>query len=667
MNRNSLQFRVLFAVTLSLVSVAVLIAGFSLYTTQDFLQENARRDSLDRYQGMAHMLEIFKTNAQAHAQSLSRNPQIIDAARRRDAQALFAITTPLMKDGKLDYMVITDPKGFAIIRTHEPGKIPKADDSIANQVNISQAIAGKSFVGIEEGKVVKLSVRAGAPLYDDKGILVGVLSTGYVISQNDIVDSAKKMLGAEFTLFLQNQRVATTLLKPDGKRLTGTTLDNAAILQKVLVEGQVFVGTNRIDGKNYTTTYGPLIGANGKTIGLIFTGIPMSLIEQVISGLTLRISAVSAGILILAILASVFFTRRLLKPLYLILEKILAVAGGKLDVSPLTLRSKDEIGQLAQAFNTMLANLRHLIGQVSSSADQVANSAEELTSSSAQSALAAGQVADSITEVAAGAEKQVVAVNAASSNITQLFNGVEQIATNTRAMAATSDTAASAAQSGGKMVAQAIRQITNIETTVTGIAQVVQKLGERSQEIGQIIVTISGIAGQTNLLALNAAIEAARAGEQGRGFAVVAEEVRKLAEQSEQAAQKITALIGEIQADTTKAVAAMDDGTREVKAGTEIVTAAGGSFNEITALVNQVSRQVAEVLGEIQTMANSSNQFIASIHEIDQITKGTAEHSQTVSAATEEQSASMEEIAAASQALTKMADELQTAVRAFKL
>ncbi len=667
MNRNSLQFRVLFGVTISLVSVAVLIAGFSLYTTQDFLQKNARRDSLDRYQGMTHMLEIFKTNAQAHAQSLSRNPQIIAAAQRRDAQALFAITTPLMKDGKLDYMVITDPKGFAIIRTHEPGKIPKSDDSIANQVNVSQAIAGKSFVGIEEGKVVKLSVRAGAPLYDDKGLLVGVLSTGYVISQNDIVDSAKKMFGAEFTLFLQNQRVATTLVKPDGNRLTGTTLDNAAILQKVLAEGQVFVGANRIEGKNYTVAYGPLIGANGKAIGLIFTGIPMSLIDQVISELTLRISVASVGILIIVILVSVFFTRRLLKPLYLILEKILAVAGGKLDVSPLTLRSKDEIGQLAQAFNTMLANLRHLIGQVSASADQVANSAEELTSSADQSALAAGQVADSITEVAAGAEKQFVAVNAASSNITQLFNGVEQIAANTRAMAATSDTAANAAQAGGKMVAQAIRQITNIENTVTGIAQVVQKLGERSQEIGQIIVTISGIAGQTNLLALNAAIEAARAGEQGRGFAVVAEEVRKLAEQSEQAAQKISELIGEIQADTTKAVAAMDNGTREVKAGTEIVTAAGGSFNEITALVNQVSRQVAEVLAKIQTMANSSNQFIASIHEIDQISKGTADHSQTVSAATEEQSASMEEIAAASQALTKMADELQTAVRAFKL
>ena len=667
MNRNSLQFQILLGLTISLISITVLIAGFSLYTSQSFLQESARRDSLERYQGMTHMLEIYKTNAQAHAQSLAHNPRIIDAAKRRDAQALFAITTPLMKDGKLDYMVITDPKGFAIIRTHEPGKIPKPDDSIANQVNVKQAMAGKSFVGIEEGKVVKLSVRAGAPLYDDKGLLVGVLSTGYVISQNDIVDSAKKMLGAEFTLFLQNERVATTLVKADGNRLTGTTLDNPEILKKVLAEGKVFIGTNSIDGKEYTVTYGPLIGANGKTIGLIFTGVPLSLIEQVIQGLMLRISLVSAGILAIVILATVLFTRRLLKPLNLILEKILAVAGGRLDVSPLTLRSKDEIGQLAQAFNTMLANLRHLIGQVSASAEQVANSAEELTSSAEQSALAAGQVSEAITAVAAGAEKQADAVTATSSNIQQLVDGVEQVAANTRAMNSTSDTAAKTAQTGEKMVTQAIMQITDIEKTVTGIAEIIRKLGDRSKEIGQIIDTISGIAGQTNLLALNAAIEAARAGEQGRGFAVVAEEVRKLAEQSEQAAQKISQLIGEIQTDTTQAVVAMDDGTREVKAGTAIVTTTGGSFNEIAALVNQVSRQVVEILSEVQTMHSNSIQVKASVHEIDRISKQTADHTQTVSAATQEQSASMEEIAAASQALAKMADELQTAVSAFKL
>lgn len=119
-----------------------------------------------------------------------------------------------------------------------------------------------------------------------------------------------------------------------------------------------------------------------------------------------------------------------------------------------------------------------------------------------------------------------------------------------------------------------------IEKTVITSSDIIAKLGDQSKEIGRIIDAISGIAGQTNLLALNADIEAARAGEQGRGFTVVADEVRKLAEQSRKAAKKIANLINEIQIDTEKAVAAMSEGTREVKTGCEVVDTAGKSFDQ---------------------------------------------------------------------------------------
>jgi len=177
--------------------------------------------------------------------------------------------------------------------------------------------------------------------------------------------------------------------------------------------------------------------------------------------------------------------------------------------------------------------------------------------------------------------------------------------------------------------------------------------------------TISGLAGQTNLLALNAAIEAARAGEQGRGFAVVAEEVRKLAEQSQDAAKKIAELIGEIQEDTDKAVVAMTDGTREVKTGAEVVNAAGSAFKEIADLVTQVSSQVKEISAAIQQMASGSQQIVAAVKRIDGLSKKSASESQTVSAATEEQLASMEEIANSSEALAKLAQDLQAAVAKF--
>ena len=193
----------------------------------------------------------------------------------------------------------------------------------------------------------------------------------------------------------------------------------------------------------------------------------------------------------------------------------------------------------------------------------------------------------------------------------------------------------------------------------------VAELGDRSKAIGQIVATISGIAGQTNLLALNAAIEAARAGEQGRGFAVVAEEVRKLAEQSQEATKQISALIGAIQSDTEQAVTAMDNGTREVKLGTEVVNAAGQAFQEIVGLVGQVSDQIKEVSATIEQMAIGSQQIVGSVNQIDLLAKEAAAQAQTVSAATEEQSASMEEIASSSQSLAQLAMELRDAVGKF--
>ncbi|MBP2657756.1 MAG: methyl-accepting chemotaxis sensory transducer, partial [Firmicutes bacterium] len=170
-----------------------------------------------------------------------------------------------------------------------------------------------------------------------------------------------------------------------------------------------------------------------------------------------------------------------------------------------------------------------------------------------------------------------------------------------------------------------------------------------------------------NLLALNAAIEAARAGEQGRGFAVVAEEVRKLAEQSQDAAKQIAALIGEIQGDTDKAVNAMNDGTREVKVGAEVVNASGKAFQEIADLIYKVSNQIKEISTEIEQMAVGSQRIVESVKQIDTLSKKASGEAQTVSAATQEQSASMQEVASSSQALANLAMDLRQAVGKFHI
>lgn len=341
--------------------------------------------------------------------------------------------------------------------------------------------------------------------------------------------------------------------------------------------------------------------------------------------------------------------------------------NGYITIKTFEVTTKDEFGQLGAALNILISQVRDFIRHATGSAAVLASSSEELTAGAEQSAQASSQVAAAITSVAQGAEKQANAVNTTAAVVEQMSAGVQQIAANANSVTGVADRAAAAAKLGGKAIEAAVLQMESIDKTVSASAQVVTKLGERSQEIGQIVDTIAGIAGQTNLLALNAAIEAARAGEQGRGFAVVAEEVRKLAEQSQEAAKQIASLIGEIQGETGRAVTAMNDGTREVKSGTEVVNSAGQSFREIMTLVTQVLAQVREISAAIQQMASGSQQIVVSVKDIERISKDTAGQTQTVSAATEEQAASMEEVAASSQALAKMADELQEAIKKFKI
>ncbi len=371
--------------------------------------------------------------------------------------------------------------------------------------------------------------------------------------------------------------------------------------------------------------------------------------------------------ILLVLVIAFFVSNKIAQPLITMVEFCGELADGDFRDKPRRLQRKDELGQLGDALVNMRGKLRTILKKVNESAETVAASSEQLTASAEQSALVVTQVASAISDVAAGAEKQLKEVDEASAVVEQMSAGIQQVAASTNQVAGNSAQAAQKAKEGDKSVEKAVSQMAHIEQTVNNSAQVVANLGERSKEIGQIVDTISGIAGQTNLLALNAAIEAARAGEQGKGFAVVAEEVRKLAEQSQEAAKQIAALIGEIQGDTDKAVIAMNEGTREVKVGTEVVTTAGIAFKEIVTLVSQVSEQVREISAAIQQMAGSSQQIVASVKEIDGHSKTAVGQAQTVSAATEEQAASMEEITSSSQSLAMLAQDLQTAVSRFRV
>ncbi|MCH6263915.1 methyl-accepting chemotaxis protein [Neobacillus citreus] len=362
-----------------------------------------------------------------------------------------------------------------------------------------------------------------------------------------------------------------------------------------------------------------------------------------------------------------FISRIITVPVITLAGAARKIADGDLSSDDIKVKNRDELGELAQSFNQMANNLRTVLQQVRSNALEVSAASEELTASAEQNTKATEQIASTIQEVATGAESQVHGVEESSSAMEQISIGIQQIAANTQQVSSSALQTSEGAREGNKAIQMAVQQMNSINTSVNGLADVITVLGDRSQEIGQIVEVITGIAAQTNLLALNAAIEAARAGEHGRGFAVVADEVRKLAEQSGQSAQQISQLISVIQEETGKAVQSMKHSTDEVSEGITVVHSAGESFEQILRSINEVTSQIQEVSASVEQISAGTEQVLHSIKIFAATAEESASGTQSVSAAAEEQLASMEEIASSAASLSRMTEELQQVLGKFKV
>lgn len=387
--------------------------------------------------------------------------------------------------------------------------------------------------------------------------------------------------------------------------------------------------------------------------------------DEVYAHVIMTTIIVTVVILVIAIVCGFMLLRTIKASVNMMLDSLKRIAQGDFSMK-LPVQSGDEFGQMAQECNTMLDNVRSMTKKIQQTAISVSESSGTLTSTSEQSAQATQNVAESITEVAGAAQAQLDSVAEAKHQVHAFTRGLADAVQTIDQVAADIDHTSKRAEEGNKLVLSTVDQMNAIADTVISSSNVVTKLGERSQEIGNIVEVISNISGQTNLLALNAAIEAARAGEHGRGFAVVAEEVRKLAEESQQASQQIEELIHAIQQETAQAVQAMETGREEAERGRENVTATGKGFSEIRAMIQRVQENSAAIeknMADLSRRAGKIDEATGRIH--DSASKVAAE-AQNVSAATEEQAAGMEEIAASTRGLSDMAHGLNEAAARFK-
>ena len=378
-------------------------------------------------------------------------------------------------------------------------------------------------------------------------------------------------------------------------------------------------------------------------------------------------------LLILLVIFALYIGNRIANPIKLITDEIEKMAAGNFSVSEPTPAKKKlgkdrtEIGTMSDAEDTLHKSIRELMEKISETTSYVASASEELTASAGQAADASEMVAESCTNVAGSCNDQMAVVSDATDEVSNFASNMDEFSNTIDSFGVAIKSTNEAASSGGAEIQKAVVQMQKIEESVSETSEVVSGLGSQLQTIGSIVDTISDIAEQTNLLSLNASIEAARAGEAGKGFAVVADEIRKLADESNDAAAQITELINSIQARSDEAVTAMAQGLSIVESGSEVVSRSGKTFNEIVSMVSNVSEQAQRMEEIVQDLTSGTDRIKNHIENIDGMSRNVAEETGNVSAASEQQTASAHEIAEASDRLAQTAQELQAFVQRFEL
>ncbi|MFD0694395.1 methyl-accepting chemotaxis protein [Paenibacillus sp. GCM10027628] len=508
-------------------------------------------------------------------------------------------------------------------------------------------------------------VTTSIPVFDQKKQFLAVITGDFnLASMKKMVEETK--VGRTGWAFMVDAK-GNYLAQPDASKVMKVSIDKdpnptLSALAPALLSGQSGEGSIS-DNNGVNRIYYQKVPETGWTLALVM---PEKELQEPVNKLVMSLFIGGLIAVIIMVLVIVVFSRYLVGHIRKAKDMAGYIADGDL-THQIEVKTSDELGQMGHSFNEMISKLRTMLGSVSMHTHTVASMSEQLSASAEETSRATEQIADSIQQVAASADEESQMIHTSKETVTNIakqlgaiVDGVQQVNQSTEKTAETADR-------GNQAVEEVTEQMKLIHRNMEQSSVIVNELNGKSQQIGEMITLITSLSSQTNLLALNASIEAARAGEHGKGFAVVATEVRKLAEQSAQAADRIRGLIGDIQDEIRSAVESMNKGNQAVNDGAVMSERAKTAFQAIRQAVEDVFGHVKAVSQSAGVIRTDSKRMVEVVEHISEISKNSLESTHGIAAAAEQQLASMEEVSAASQSLSKMAEELQEVVKVFKV
>ncbi len=391
--------------------------------------------------------------------------------------------------------------------------------------------------------------------------------------------------------------------------------------------------------------------------------------DMIVAGENKQLIGIVVGILIfiIAIIVELLSARGISRPIMTLTERMQRMTNGDLSGPPLKIHSKDEVGQLMEATNTMADILNRLLKHIQTVSNDVAAHSEELLQSTSEVKTGTDQIVHTMTEIASGTDELASHTTDVATSMNDFAGNVTSVHQSNKDVQHYSQDVIALTKEGRDLMSSSTKQMGAIQHIVKDAVDQVDGLSKQTQEISKLVTVIQTIATQTNLLALNAAIEAARAGEQGKGFAVVANEVQKLAEQVSYSVEDITGIVRNIQDGSNRVTASLEQGYSEVEKGALQITTTNATFHHIADALEAIATNIEGMSSELGDVVHNTVTINQSIDEMAAISEQSAAGIQETSATIEQSASSMEEIKHSAEHLAEMAEQLNSLIRRFKL